>query len=249
MKYKGDKRIFQGASKRQNTNGSFTWVYRWIGLPSEIDAVENMVGKGPEKSRTQEGPFDALEVTYGNTDQNGANEVTEKWEDDSESLEKDIMFSSLAKKISADGQKEIRRWRSNPETDLDVGQSDPDFPNDPENMRDLQAEILRGVESIQVKTVVLKRTRTIPAGMISPRKILKTEKFYSTAALIALEQIPGDVANALPDDPGPNETPTNAAWGWMPRTSARQFVGHGKVEELDDWVFAAWSTKLYQKVA
>jgi len=107
--------------------------------------------------------------------------------------------------------------------------------------------ILRGTEAYEQKRPILSRRRTISITYAAPLIIDEVEKFYSTAALIALFAVPARVASKLPANP--TTKPSSTQWGWRLRKQESTLVPRiNKDEEVTDWIFAAWSTLLYQYI-
>lgn len=104
--------------------------------------------------------------------------------------------------------------------------------------------IARGIEAYESKRIVLSRTRTVSVGYAAQFALDAVETVYSTARLIQLYAIPAAISNRLPANP-PNPS-AGFQWSWKQRRASSQFVlRSNKVEEVFDFVFAAWSINLY----
>lgn len=107
--------------------------------------------------------------------------------------------------------------------------------------------IYRGTEAHEVTRVILRRRRLIRLSLMAQSEVLPVARIYSTASLIAAFAVPNAVADALPDNPA--STPSNTAWGWKRRPSSSVATpALNKCEEVTEFVFAAWSTLLYEHV-
>ena len=103
----------------------------------------------------------------------------------------------------------------------------------------------RGTDAHEVRRTVLRRRRSLPLTYLAQSEVLAVERIYSTAALVNAYQVPQAIASKLPV--AGDITPSNTAWGWKERADTSTITGL-KVEELKEFVFAAWSTALYQHI-
>lgn len=106
----------------------------------------------------------------------------------------------------------------------------------------------QGVESYEIKRLVLRRVRTTSPQYHAPIVLNAVEQIYTTAALISEPPtgvgVPGPITKQLP--PNPTLTPKFCDWGWKEREQSSQFVlSLNKIEEQSDWVFAAWPFTLF----
>lgn len=105
----------------------------------------------------------------------------------------------------------------------------------------------RGADAFLQRRVILRRRRVIPGNQVLQSTVNSVEKFYSTAALVRAFGVPGAIAEKLPI--AGDVTPNNTAWGWMERQDTSIITPvFNQAEEVKDWVFAAWSTLLYDYV-
>lgn len=113
-----------------------------------------------------------------------------------------------------------------------------------EQIYDLYA---RGAEAHEIKRFVVRRRRTFSPDFAAKSLCNALEKIYTTSALIRAFAIPDVFAALLPADPG--FVPTGTAWAWKERQDNLVYSpATNKIEETKDWVFAAWSTLLYELV-
>ena len=110
--------------------------------------------------------------------------------------------------------------------------------------------LLLGADSYEVERLVITRSRSYSVqywygagGVVFD----ESPKVYSTTGLIDTENIPSYVGAQLPQPP--TSKPENTEWAWKVRKDSSEISSNGKVEETRDWVFAPWSTLLYEYVA
>ena len=102
----------------------------------------------------------------------------------------------------------------------------------------------RGVDTVEVKRPTISRKRTYTSAYTTPIQINAVETVYTTSALITNFSVPNIIQQKLPVTPV--VTQAEAAWGWRIRKQSGTFtVARNKIEETMDFVFAQWSTLLY----
>lgn len=105
----------------------------------------------------------------------------------------------------------------------------------------------RGVTTVEEKRPTLARKRTYTSQYTTPIQINAVEIIYTTSALISLFKVPSIIQQKLPVTP--LVTQAEAAWGWKLRKQSGTFtVARNKIEETVDFVFAQWSTLIYDFV-
>lgn len=105
----------------------------------------------------------------------------------------------------------------------------------------------RGAEGYEIKRPVISRKRTYSENYPQPITVDSVEKVYRTPALISTFNVPPLIQKKLPPDPA--QVPAESVWGWRLRKQDGTYtVSRNRVEEVQDWVFAAWSTLLYDVV-
>ena len=250
MRYKGDSIVLTGTDSQRDPYLAWTYTLNYEGITSAAVALANAQPAGIVVDAQQNGA--TMRVSL----QAPPDVFIDRWEVDRELLDKDLLTASAFIGLSKNGQAEIKRWRANPDTLLfvAVGSDNPNFPagnqlsaGDPALMAAAQELILRGAESQQTSTLILKRTRKMSVNVAPSLNLSEKTSFYTTAKLLALEGNASAQVGALPTVP--YAPPTNAQWGWLPRNQNRSYISRGFVEEHSDWVFAAWSTSLYTYVA
>ena len=106
--------------------------------------------------------------------------------------------------------------------------------------------LLRGVRAYPLKRIVLRRVRTFALQYVTRITLQANPVAYYTATLVSGFAIPAIIAAQLPANPSASFTPQGTAWAWWMRTDrSEQIPALNKVEEVKEWVFAAWETALY----
>lgn len=105
-------------------------------------------------------------------------------------------------------------------------------------------ELLRGMAHYDDEMLVLKRTRTINPLLDDLMKLgLKMNRMVYTTKQLGL---PDDVLVVIPDPP---EDLPFAKWGWRLRTQQTEYTytrGIIRVEQVTDFIFASWSSLVYE---
>lgn len=118
------------------------------------------------------------------------------------------------------------------------------IPTDQAIVQSVYNLLVRGVEAYEVKRHTLHRTKSYSAVYTERATVNATEIYYMTDQLKFAFGVPLLIGSKLPADPLTKPSGTN--WGWRMRTNSQTFTrGTNKVEEITDWIFAAWSTFLY----
>jgi hypothetical protein len=175
---------------------------------------------------------------------------TETWERTTEWAQLDIRNNPKVIKAAGGSSVTLALWVKDIKKALADGQQlsgtvDP-------GQEKLYTLYARGAEVYEVKRFVLRRRRVFPPKLASTVKLDVVEKIYTTAKLIVGWAVPALIVQQLPVDPAAADTPSDTAWGWRPRVdNSVTTLGRNanKTEEVLDFVFAAWSTLLYDIVA
>jgi hypothetical protein len=105
----------------------------------------------------------------------------------------------------------------------------------------------RGTDSYEVSRVILVERLIKPLSRLHQLTIWSVPVFYSTAALKNNYGVPAALAASLP--PNPSDKPSNTEWGWKERENEEDVTPvYNKAEGVRMWVFAAWSTLMYDYV-
>jgi hypothetical protein len=68
--------------------------------------------------------------------------------------------------------------------------------------------------------------------------------------LISVFGLPAKIQSQLPANPSAADTPATADWGWWMRTDrSEQIPALNKLEEIKEWVFAAWEIGIFNVIA
>ncbi len=106
----------------------------------------------------------------------------------------------------------------------------------------------RGAEGYEIKRPVITRRRTYSDAYPTPITVDAVEKVYTTAKLISTFGVPLLIQRKLPTDP--TQIPAETVWGWRLRKQDGTYqISRNKIEEVQDWVYTAWSTLLYDIVS
>lgn len=102
----------------------------------------------------------------------------------------------------------------------------------------------RGVESIEDTYTVLGRSRVVSLDYASQLVLVppKSRLIYTKAQLQAAFDIPDFTGIVWPSE---GTAVASSQWGWRNRNYEVRFVGSDRVEIVNDWVWAAWSTNIY----
>lgn len=101
-----------------------------------------------------------------------------------------------------------------------------------------------GVVAVEEKRPTLSRQRSYSPAYATPLQVSGIDVVYYSQTLIDNFEIPVLVQGRMPATPV--LTRVEAAWGWKQRRQDSAYsYGKNKIEESSDWVFAQWSTVLY----
>lgn len=205
-------------------------------------AVNGLVGGMPSTltfRTNQEGPVGSLIVRYPNGDNLVAETPVDRWEIDTEVLDRDgfyhptIQAEMEAYTIPASYRKQIEDAVENGTTSPAVAATNP-------GANKIFLELRRGASHFETEFLVLRRQRTISPSYTGRLTLNATSLIYSALQL----PVPALVGWTLPTLPS---NPPQSQWGYRLRTQKTAFVGN-RVEQVHEWVLAAWST-LYYTVA
>lgn len=105
----------------------------------------------------------------------------------------------------------------------------------------------QGVESVYQARPVLRRTFTYSSRYAQRSVIDLSPNRYTTAQLVSLFNVPAVVAAQLPADPALK--PQDTTFGWIvQRSTATTGLRSQTINEVTEWVFAAWADALYDSV-
>lgn len=243
--YRGNANVLEGVTRQRDENGAWTTTIYYKGIADVLRGMSVPLGAKMSIEEGEEG-YARATVTIGNLNDGGQETVSERWEIDSEIVEKSILFHPLAQGMTPASKAAFVRWSQDPDRTAQVPASIT--ADDTAAFFKLQEESLRGVESTSITTFILKRTRTMSANYAPVLRLKDVRDVYSSAKLKANEGIPNALYDTLPGVLAGNPlpaAPSSSAWSWLPRLQNRSYIGNGRVEEVSDWVFAAWSTNLY----
>jgi hypothetical protein len=192
------------------------------------------------------GPVYRMVVSFGDAQDGGAETPLDKWDIDTEWAELPI-WSNPKVIQSAGSDDALHTWR----IDIEAALANTTLPSKTGFVDDklaLYIEVTRGTRAHESKRPILNRVRTISANYAGQIVIEAVESVYTTAKLLTTFAIPTAIANRLPADPA--FVPSGRAWAWKERRETSEFIfALNKVEEVKDWIFAPWSTLLFNIVS
>jgi len=104
-------------------------------------------------------------------------------------------------------------------------------------------ELSRGATHYEDEYLVLTRERVISAESVRKLDISNTKYIYTTTQLINVFGVPNFSNVLMPAQP--STTPAATKWGWRSRQESVHFIEGNKVQLVEDWAYAAWSTNQY----
>mgnify|MGYP003656805657 CR=1 FL=1 len=195
----------------------------------------------------KEGPVWLLEVRYGSKKVvgNEAETPNDQWTFDKEFVQVDMRNhpNIIALASTADT---LNLWIS--EIDELIKNGTPPSGTNATGYLEIYALRSFGQKAFEVERLVLRRERTYSTQYINAEVIESIPKIYTTAKLITTFSIPEIISDRFPTNP--STVPDYHAWAWKKRRDSTQIIpGLGKVQEQNDWVFAAWPTVAYTLIA
>lgn len=210
---------------------------------------------GKCRIRQSNGPIYTMGVSYGEVQSGGTTETPiDRWERVTEYIQEDLRNNPniiAAAGTAATLNKWVQDVKAALKSNLTLHQFYATEEDPTPTVADQQIMIYelysRGTEAHEIKRFVLRLRRTISVNFANRSIANALERIYTTSTLISEFGIPPEVSGTLPADPA--SSPANTAWSWKQRQDNSVFLpGLNKIEESKDWVFAAWSTLLYNLV-
>jgi hypothetical protein len=262
MSFHGTKGPEQLRNESSYVHGQgWTATHEWRGEEAEIlGLLGGYRQNGYEVRVTRDDPYLRLIATRGGTDESAEKDYYDKFRITKETLEKSIFsLPTVAADIEllhARTGAPLQSYRDAIESAVESGKAD-----DLENALpkagwpiawNVFREMCRGVEAYETEYVVLARERVVSVEYyrtdVLPIPQLNAALIYPSSAVLR-------DAFGIPYLPGvtwPDELPnslTNSAqdlqWGWRERRREIRFQEGSRVEIVQDWTFAEWSTNLY----
>jgi hypothetical protein len=219
----------------------------WVGMKGDVETF--MFGLAVLEgvravSRRRAGPVYEAVVTWAGVNDGEVEPAVDKWGLRTEFAQEDIRGSPNIIALAGGDDALAAFWYRDNKEALKEGEEPEGNPDvDPGQMK-LWRLMARGAEAYETKRHVLRRTRVIPVNHATPAEVNAVEVIYTTAQLVARYGVPQGFARKLP--PNPDITPEDTMWGWRERTNDSEFDwSTGKVMETYEWLFAPWSTVLY----
>jgi hypothetical protein len=255
IEYRGPGVVQEYQHSYRTELGLWTTVQIWNGIYGALESYCAGLPVGYKVDIQNYGPYGRATITFVN------NPFQVKWEIDSDLLNQDLLLLKACQPMSQHARAAFKLWKQSGALSAPAlpssGTTVPLYPGDTSwtgvddvILASLQTEVLRGAETYQVATVILKLSQQAAIAYTPAFPIVQQTRFFTTASLIYNFGIPSNVQGDLPNDGSrggsdPYPAPVNAAWGWLPRLRNKSFIGRGLVELQMDWVYAAWSTFIY----
>jgi hypothetical protein len=233
----------------------------WVGTQGAIYNLGRILQESQIRySISHNGPVYTLSATLGARQDTTEQEVpVDTYEFDTEFSQPSAWTSDKVFSAAGSSQTTLNAWRraiENAIKGIDSagtpsatgGPLDESATGFTDNKLKLYRLFVRGVESVEVGTITLNRTRTYSTQYATRMQLDFTERVWTTSALVRDFLIPADVAALMPSDP--SATPSDSAWSWKIRKqSFRPLRKDSRIEESLSFVFKAWSTMLYTLVS
>jgi hypothetical protein len=223
----------------------FQTVATYEGLKPAVDSAMGLMSliQGLKMSSRQvQGPWYRLTITFAGTIEGTDDPPVDTWSRVVEFVQEDIRSNPNVIALAGDDAGVLALWVKEIKEALKEGEPlDASAEADQVKIYRLYA---RGAEAHEQKRIVVRRRRVIPVQFAEPEPVRAVEVIYTTEQLITQFGVPVAFQELLPEDP--DFAPADTIWGWRERTNATDFVPSiNKTEETMEWVFAAWSTVLY----
>jgi hypothetical protein len=233
-------------------NVGFVNIQTYEGNQAAIYALE--AGFTAARARTHvdhDGPVYTLEVRSGTPSNPLTEQPVDKWNIDIDFVQESIWsapkFLAAAAPVALAADKTlddlIAYWKMRVKDEQ--AKESPDTSAWVSPIKEMYAAINRGQEAYETERPVLSRVRTISASYAGQVVLEAVPTVYTTDSLVFYFGIPLTISSRLP--PNPTYTPPFTAWGWKKRKDTSEFIlALNKVQEVKDWVFAAWNTLTYE---
>jgi hypothetical protein len=198
-----------------------------------------------------QGPLYRMRVSFPDGQSGGEPPVFDTWERSEESAQEDIRSNPLViyqAKLAAGsddlGVGELNKWYKEAKENIKNGV----WVVYANTARQAFSELLsRGTDAHEVDRHILRRRRLLHLNKLAQSEVLAVARIYSTQKLREIFEVPDAVGVKLPVE-GPT-TPSNTRWGWKRRHgNSVATPALNKTEETTEFVFAAWSTLLYEHI-
>lgn len=229
------------------TGWRVVFTYQGFQDPCNAQAALSATQGAKTSVRQFQGPVYRATISWGNSQDGSAEVPVDRWERVTEYVQEPLANNpNIIAAAGADG-KILSKWLKEIRKDLDSDVPQGLDATASDSQRAVYDLMSRGVQAHEVKRFVLRRRRTISlfyADVAVPNAV---ENIYSTAKLAQVFGIPNVIFAKLPATPA--SAPSNTVWSWKERADDSQYTpAYNKSEEVKDWVFAAWSTVVYNLI-
>lgn len=250
--YKGQ---YEALITRQDVNhvygqGWFTSLEAY-GPTDKINGLMNeLIATGWEFTNTPEGPYSRLTATRQGQPDSYQTDYYDRFTITTETIEKDIWtLDAIHEEVYYEFAGDLELYKSIIEKAIDYGDENwlADYPEatHPE-MWATYRELARGADSYEEEYLVLTRERVVSTQyneqLVLPE--LNASLIYTTDELHSEFDIPASFTGIKWPTAPTNNIP-NTKWGWRHRKRGVQQMESQKVQVIQDWAWAAWSTNIY----
>lgn len=247
MSYAGTKGPLLTSQEAEFSRGQgWSDTVTYTGGRDEVFGIaDELIFDGYEFDITQDGPYYTL--TGRRQAQNVNNQsFVDRYKFSKESIDREI-WTLEAVQSEANNYGDIQDYKKIIEDALEDGDETAmtlSLPpaNYPAAWKTL-TELARGATHYEDEYIVLARERVVGIKYTPKLDLKNTSYIYTTAQLISVFGIPNFSNVFLPD--APSYIPPQTQWGWRSRNEQINFLEGQKAEISQDWVYAAWSTNLY----
>lgn len=250
MSYRGTKGPITISEEPEFIQGE-GWAFNVVAVGgfNEISGLANQyINDGYEFSIDRGGPWTVLRAKRQSFDATDNQQVVDRYTFAKEQIEKEIwtLPGVQAEALTFGGGMSAYRalledtaetLDGAEETILNSSQFDP-YPI----MRKILIELTRGATAYEDEYITLRRERVVGIKYTPKLSLEANSIIYTTGELISVFGIPNFPYITMPATP---TTPPNSRWGWRSRKQEVQFIEGQKIQVIQDWVYAAWSTNIY----
>jgi hypothetical protein len=220
-----------------------TIIYQ--GFEAACNTIVAASGALGAKGRSDQfaGPVYRASITFGDA-QDGAAEVpVDRWERVTEYVQEPLANNSNVIQAAGDSVT-LAGWLAEIKKDLAKDNPVGLDAGAPAAQQALYTLMAQKITSHELKRFVLRRRRTISLTYAAVAVANAVETIYTTQKLAQVFGVPNSIYTKLPANP--NYHPPGTAWSWKERADNSIYTpAYNKSEEIKDWVFAPWSTLLY----
>lgn len=229
--YEGDETSIKKQEANFVADGYRTWISQIEGAKWQLRVNQ------PDTETTPDEAVDRYEIATEYVSESiwGNPKIVKLFLNPGESITASVLYERIAES------------RKNIESAIDSGKAPTLGTGLTLNETKVMKLVMMSTDSYETERFVLKRTRTIAYESANRAVIQKVPRIYTSTSLVGAFGIPDGISNLISNIAGAlDAAPEYMAWGWKQRQNTQTFLSNtSKVEEVQDWVFALWSTLLY----